>query len=163
MRAKLKYLSVTILLAVVFHCCVKKKNYSQSPQIEFKNFYPYQGDSADMVIGFSDGDGDIGKEINDTTRNLWMNYYYKDSLTGQYVGYPDYSKPGPPFDTLRTGYTIRKPVDDYEGKSISGEVSVRIRKYRHYNQIKAVRYVIYMYDNSGNKSNVITTPELFVP
>jgi hypothetical protein len=162
MLGKLKYLIAIIILGAGFHCCVKKKTYSQSPQLEFKNFYPFQGDSADMVIGFSDGDGDIGKAAGDTTRNLWMNYYYKDTLTGKYVAWIDPFAPTSS-DSLRTGYTIRKPADDYEGKPISGEVSVRIHKYRHSKKIKAVKYVIYMYDNKGNKSNVVTTPELFVP
>ena len=157
-----KYILILPALLSGFFSCVKKKTYEQSPQIEFKDFIPFTGDSADMVVSFSDGDGDIGKASGDSTQNLWINYYYKDSVTGKYVALPDQFSPGGS-DSIKTGYIIRKPIDNYEGKPISGEVAVRISKYRHSKKIKALRYVIYMYDNKGNKSNVITTPELFVP
>ena len=155
----IKYILIFTVLTGGLYSCVKKKTYSQSPQVEFKDFILFAGDSADMVISFSDGDGDIGKVAGDSTQNLWMNYYYKDTLTGKYRAYYDHTNN----DSLRTGYIIRKPSDNYEGKPISGEVAVRIGKYRHSVKIKAIKYVIYMYDNQGNKSNVLTTPELLVP
>jgi hypothetical protein len=159
MLRKIKYALIVTLIIAGVYSCVKKKTYSQSPDIEFKDFIPYTNDSADMVISFSDGDGDIGKALGDSAKNLWMNYYYKDSVTGKYrLYYDSFAK-----DSLRTGYIIRKPTDNYEGKPISGEVSVRINKYRHSVKIKNFKYVIYMFDNSGNKSNVVTTPELLVP
>jgi len=159
MFQKIKHLFLILALIAGFFACVKKKTYSQNPEIEFKSFLPFSGDSADMVIGFSDGDGDIGAKTGDTTKNLYLNYYYKDSITQKYVAFFDAFNN----DSLRTGYTIRKPSDSYEGKSISGEVSVRISKYRHSKKIKAIKYVMYMYDNKGNKSNIITSPELLVP
>lgn len=159
MLRKIKYILIFTALMAGIYSCVKKKTYSQSPEIEFKDFVPYQKDSADMVIGFSDGDGDIGRNQGDSTTNLWMNYYYKDTLTGKYrLVYSPTAN-----DSVRTPYIIRKPTDNYEGKSISGEVAVRIGKFRHSVKIKYFKYVIYMYDNKGNKSNVVTTPEFYVP
>jgi hypothetical protein len=154
----IKYILIFTVLISGSYSCVKKKTYEQSPQIEFKDFILFAGDSADMVISFSDGDGDIGKVAGDSTQNLWMNYYYKDA-TGKYRLYYNASIN----DSVRTGYIIRKPSDNYEGKPITGEVAVRIGKYRHSTTVKALKYVIYMYDNKGNRSNVITTPELLVP
>jgi hypothetical protein len=159
MLKKIKYALIVTLLIGGIYSCVKKKTYSQSPEIGFKDFIPFTGDSADMVISFSDGDGDIGREAGDSAKNLWMNYYYKDTLTGKYRLYYDASSN----DSLRTGYIIRKPTDNYEGKPISGEVAVRISKFRHSKKIKNFKYVIYMIDNGGNRSNVVTTPELLVP
>lgn len=159
MFQKIKHLLLILALAAGVYACVKKKTFSQKPEIEYKSFTPFTGDSADMVIGFSDGDGDIGNKTGDTTKNLYMNYYYKDTITQKFVAFYDAFGN----DSLRTGYTIRKPSDSYDGKSISGEVAVRISKFRHSKKIKTVKYVIYMFDNKGNKSNVLTTPELIVP
>ena len=153
-----KYLFVLILPVSLYFSCVKKKTYLISPEIAYKNFTPFKGDSADMAVTFSDGDGDIGKDPGDSTKNLYMNYYYKDTITQKFIAF--YSTTT---DSLKTGYTIRKPDVSYKGKPISGEVNVRISKYRHSAKIKTVKYVIYMYDNAGNKSNIVITPEFAVP
>jgi hypothetical protein len=140
--------------------CVKKKNYSQNPEIEFKSFTPLFGDTvAVLVIGFKDGDGDIGKEKEDKTNNLFITYNYFDTDSNKFV---------PFWDNLNNAYfkipyTVRKPNDDYSNKSIDGEVAVKINQYRPSKKHKKIKYVIYLLDNSNNRSNILTTPEFIVP
>jgi hypothetical protein len=43
-----------------YYACVKKNSYPTLPEIEYKDFFPYVGDSADLQVKFTDGDGDIG-------------------------------------------------------------------------------------------------------
>lgn len=158
-KSFISYVVISGIIALVTFSCVKKTTYPKDPQIEYKDFYPFAGDSGQIAIKFTDGDGNIGVGSEDTTRTLFITYYYKDSISHQYVGY--YSQIFN--DTLRTGYVVRAPADSYLGKPISGEVSVKLQQYRHSKKIKNVKYVIYLYDKDGNKSNVITTPELDVP
>jgi hypothetical protein len=66
-------------------------------------------------------------------------------------------------DTLRTPYTIRKPSDDYSHASIKGELAISMTKYRASVLHKRIKYVMYLTDNAGNRSNIIVTPELAVP
>lgn len=157
-RSFFKYLLLFVIVSVVFYACVKKTTYPTTPEIEYYSFNPYIGDSADLQIKFKDGDGDIGVPETDSTRTLWVIYYYKDTVSQKYIGYyrPLFN------DTLRTGYIVKAPEDSYEGKPISGEVSVRLQQFRHSKKIKNVKYVIYLFDKAGNKSNVLTTPELTV-
>lgn len=159
MILKIKHILLAVLLLALYSACVKKKSYSQSPEIEFKSFEPYSGDTADITIAFSDGNGDIGKAQEDQTKNMFMTYYYFDTITSKYTAF---YKPEL-LDTLRMDYTIRKPNDSYNGKPISGEVMIRINEYRHSKKIKKIKYVIYILDNANNKSNVLTTPEIIVP
>ncbi len=160
MLGKIKYFLIIAGLAAFFFACVKKKTYSQSPEISFISFHPYGlTDTADMVIGFSDGDGDIGKEKEDKTYNLFTTFYYFDTVANKFTAL--YIPAA--LDTLRVPYTIRKPVDDYEGKSISGEVSIKMNGYRGSKTRKRIKYVIYMNDNAGHQSNILVTPELQVP
>jgi len=154
-----KYLFLGGLLVLALGACLKKKTYSPVPEIEYKEFRPYVGDSGDFVIKFSDGDGNIGVGTDDTLKTMYVNYYYRDTITGKYVGYFSTALN----DTLRTGYIVRKPSDAYRGKPISGEISVRLQQYRHSKKIKHIKYVSYLLDADGNKSNVITSPELDVP
>jgi hypothetical protein len=158
-RSFFKYLLLFVIASVIIYACVKKTTYPTTPEIEYKAFYPFVGDSADLQIKFKDGDGDIGVSADDSTRTLWVTYYYKDTVTQKFIGYyrPLFN------DTLRTGYIIKSPNDSYKGKPISGEISVRLQQLRHSKKIKNVKYVIYLFDKAGHKSNVVTTPELFVP
>jgi hypothetical protein len=160
MFKKIKYFLLITGLAGCFYACVKKKTFSQSPVIEYKSFTPLLGDTAaDLVIGFSDGDGDIGKEKEDKANNLFITYYYFDTLTNKFRAWYDSFQN----DTLRIPYTVRKPIDDYSGKPISGEVAVKINQYRPTKTHKRIKYVMYILDNADHKSNLLTTPELQVP
>jgi hypothetical protein len=154
-----KYLLIFSIVAVAIYSCVKKTTYPTVPIIEYRNFIAFDGDSADLQIRFTDGDGDIGVSESDSTKTFWYTYYYQDTVSLNYVGYyrPLFN------DTLRVGYMIKSPSDAYKGKPISGEVSVRLQKYRHSKRIKHVKYVVYLLDAAGNKSNVVTTPAITVP
>ncbi|MBL7934221.1 MAG: hypothetical protein JNM51_00245 [Bacteroidia bacterium] len=154
-----KYLLILVICSGFISACIKKTSYATTPEIEYKAFYPYIGDSADIQVKFKDGNGDIGVSKGDTTRTFWLTYYYKDSVTNKYVGYyrPLFN------DTLKTGYVVNAPDDSYKGKAISGDISIRIPRTRHITAVKSIKYVIYMFDEAGNKSNVITTPELNLP
>lgn len=156
MLAKFKYCFLIICIAFSYSC-IKKKTYSENPEIEFKSFNIDTATTADMTITFADGNGDIGKDNSDSTRNLFMNYYYKDSITQKFVAFWNGT------DSLKSGYTVHKPNDEYNGHAISGEVTLHMAFYRHSKKIKTIRYVIYMFDNAGHKSNVVTTPDLICP
>lgn len=152
-------ISVAVCLLLFVYSCIKKTTYSTVPEIEYKNFVPNTDESAEISIKFKDGDGDIGTAGNDTTRNLWVNYYYKDTVSLKYVAFCF----GCGTDSLKTAYVVKQTEGSYQGKPISGELSVKLQQYRHSKKIKNIKYVIYLYDKAGNKSNVITTPELIVP
>lgn len=154
-----KYLFVAITIMVVTFSCIKKKQYTTAPVIEFKDFFPYTDESADLQILFNDGNGDIGVGENDSTLSLFTTYYYYDTITLKYRAFLKTS----PNDTLRSNYIVKSQSDAYKGKPISGEISVRLQQFRHSKKIKKIKYVIYLVDKAGNKSNVITTPELIVP
>ena len=160
MFGKIKYILIAAGLTACFFNCVKKKNFSKSPEIDYKSFTPLLGDTAaNLVIGFSDGDGDIGKEKEDKTYNMFITYYYFRADSNRFMAFYDAFAN----DTVRIQYTIRKPIDDYNGKPITGEVAVKINQYRPTKTHKRIKYVVYVLDNANNQSNVLTTPELQVP
>ncbi len=153
-----KYLFGTAILIFAAYACVKKTSYPTVPEIEFKDLIPFVGDSADLQVKFTDGDGDIGAAEADSIKNFFYTYYYKDTVTQTFRAY--YSSDIE--DTLRTSYTIKSPDDSYKGKPISGEINIRLQQFRHIKQVKHVKYVFYLIDASGNKSNVVTSPEIVV-
>lgn len=158
-KSVLNYVLISVLVCVGLFACVKKTTFSTTPEISYNTFVPYTDESADINIKFTDGDGDIGVGNTDTMRTLWVNYYYKDTITQKYTAFCYACGT----DSLKNSYVVRAPKDSYTGKPISGEVMVRLQQYRHSRKIKKIKYVVYLYDKAGNKSNVITTPELIVP
>ena len=143
-------ISVSCFLFMVCYSCIKKTTYNTVPEIEYKDFIPNTDESAEISIKFKDGDGDIGTTGNDTTRNLWVNYYYKDTVTQKYVAFCFACGT----DSLKTAYVVKQTESAYQGKPISGDLSVKLQQYRHSKKIKKIKYVIYLYDKAGNKSNV---------
>ncbi len=152
-------ITISVCLVMFFYACIKKTTYNTVPEIEYRSFSPNTDESAEISIKFKDGDGDIGTTTNDTTKNLWVNYYYKDTITQKYIAFCYACGT----DSLKTAYVVKQTEGSYQGKPISGELSVKLQQYRHSKKIKNIKYVIYLYDKAGNKSNVITTPELVVP
>lgn len=79
-------------LVLTLSACFNEPDYSETPAIRFKSVVPYtieagrgvgQGrrDSVVTTISFQDGDGDLGEDVNDTTRirrlfanESWANY-----------------------------------------------------------------------------------------
>jgi hypothetical protein len=159
MKRILNCLFVALGLFLLDTSCVKKKEYSDEPEIGYKDFVLNEDGSADMVLTFSDGDGDVGRDPGDATINLYSTYYYKDTITGNFTAFYDQFT----LDTTRNNFTVRMPVSDYDGRSITGEIMVHISKYRHSKKIKSLKYVTYLFDNAGHQSNILSTPELTAP
>jgi hypothetical protein len=153
-----KYIFFVGVFCIALYSCVKKTLYPVTPVIEYYSFTPYTDNSADIQVKYTDGDGDIGVANSDSTKTLWIKYYYKDTITQKYTGY---YRPLSN-DTLITGYIVNEPTDSYKGKPISGDISVHLQQFRHSIKIKHVKYVIYLIDKAGNRSNVISTPEFTI-
>jgi hypothetical protein len=159
MSSLAKYFIAGVILLTGIYGCVKKKTYTNIPAIEFKSFIIRADTAADLTITFTDGDGDIGREADDNTYNLYMTYYYYDPTSGKFVA--RYSQSFN--DTIRNPAIIRRPKDYQPGKPISGEITENISSYRHSVTVKRLKYVVYIFDNAGHKSNMLVTPEIAAP
>ncbi|MBA3706724.1 MAG: hypothetical protein H0W84_12735 [Bacteroidetes bacterium] len=157
-----KYLSICFLLPFILitSSCVKEKNYPTEPVIKFKSFTHSGMDSANVIISFTDGDGDIGLTQKDTSGefnsqskyyyNFYMRYFYKAS-DGSFK-----SLETAPGDTLDYTYRIPKLLEDgQQRKALSGDIKVKL--YAPIAIHDTVQYEIYIYDKAFHKSNVVNT------
>jgi len=146
----LRFLFILFLLITGFSC-LKKKSIGPNPEIEFLDFKyigPVGYDSADFKISYIDSDGDLfGEEKNLFVRTL---AYNADSA--KYL-----------FD-MAFSRTIRQPADGYyEGKSIQGYIYLNEFEFRSDARPKDVKFEIYMKDQDGNRSNLVTTKNFILP
>lgn len=152
-----------ILISTSISSCVKEKSFPPQPVIEFKKFTLYKNDSADCIIKFKDGDGDIGIFEGDTISedDLKMKYLYKAS-DGTFQPYDE--NPGTlQFDTLFYSYRVPNITPDGQYKALDGEIKIKLRAAPLFNPAHTVvKFEITLTDRAGNKSNMVTTDNITV-
>lgn len=166
----------TLFLSLVFISCKKDKTEtSTTPVIEYKDFVKFSTDSAQIVIHFVDGDGNIGNNDPDTAKCADNNYLYYN-LRAYYMfkngsGNFDYlimPRTGADticrkFDTIQSSAIIPDIEPVGQNKYLEGDIKVTLNA-PYYNPLHtAIRYRIFIFDKSGNRSNEILTPEITVP
>jgi hypothetical protein len=147
-----------------FAGCVKQENYPDVPQIEYQDFvYVFNSgqyaDSGFLKISFTDGNGDIGLNRNDTFPpfNKSGSYYYN-----YIINY--FEKQQGVFVDKNTPFRFRIPVlnSEFPGKPIKGVISVKLDFTLNPHLFDTIKFEAFIYDRALNKSNVISTPEIIL-
>jgi hypothetical protein len=152
-----KALSIISLFffALLMNACLEREEFSVVPEIKLLGFIPYQNtDSATLLIGFKDGDGDIGVRSNEVNPpyNFFLQYYEKQN--GVFVEI----EPTIPF-------YYRLPIINETGKDrpLQGEIEIGISFYYDLTSpYDTIKYTMYLVDRANNKSNVIEVPEMII-
>src|SRR4051812_38377619 len=164
----MKHFTSIILFSAVIAAgvtsCVKEKNFPVTPAIEFVRYESFGVDSADCIINFKDGDGDIGIVDGDTASpaDFRMKYLYKDA-SGNFVPY-DITPGVGNFDTLFVDYRVPDLMPNGQYKALDGEIRARLRSAPLYNPTHTiVKFEITLKDRAGHLSNMVPTNEITVP
>jgi hypothetical protein len=168
----MKQLIYTLLFVtmLVVTGCIKEKQFPTQPVIEFQEFVNYVGnknmvDSADCIIKFTDGDGDVGIAPEDTISkpNLRLKYLYKNLTDGKFYPF-DAIDSTTVLDTLFFDYRIPNLTPDGQYKALDGTIKIKLRTSPiFYPGHKVVKFEIRLTDRAGNKSNIVSTNEIAVP
>jgi len=160
--------AIIFIITLFSFSCVKKKVTNPVPAIEFKDFQAWKtsagNDTAVLVISYEDGDGDIFRESNAKGPNLIGTFYYLNSATQQFTTIKDLITN----DTARITQTVLQPSTlnpndaNYKGKSVRGDMYLPWAPFRSGDSVKIFKYTVFVVDESGNKSNIITTPQFTI-
>lgn len=151
--------SLTILVS-----CVKEKDFPPEPKIEFVQYVKYGLDSADCIISFTDGDGDIGIAEGDATTpdDFKMKYLYKgsDNLFHPFDAIDSTAA----MDTLFYSYRVPYLTPDGQYKALTGDIVAKLRVPPLYAPgHTVVKFEITLTDRAGHRSNVVTSNEITIP
>ncbi|MES2592314.1 MAG: hypothetical protein V4608_10545 [Bacteroidota bacterium] len=151
-----------LLVCIGASSCVKEKQFPPQPVIKFEKFTAYGNDSADCIITFQDGDGDIGILPGDAISpdDLKMKYLYKGP--GNVFMPVDSSFGTTQFDTLFYSYRVPNITPDGQYKALDGEIKIKLRTAPLFGPHTVVKFEIVLKDRAGNKSNMVTTNEILV-
>jgi hypothetical protein len=178
-RMKLKFF-YTILIATVaiigISSCAKKENYPITPAITFKqNILYIPGDSLDVQINFTDGDGDIGEPTGDTAApyNCYLEYMVDTNNTGNFVTLESNVPLNPKAttqDTIAYPYTIPYITPTGNDKALNGIIQIRLHTgdWRFTTSPFAnlglrIKFKIWIIDRAGHISNRVLTDPILVP
>ncbi|HTA83975.1 MAG TPA: hypothetical protein VK783_13615 [Bacteroidia bacterium] len=171
----MKKISVIVFIVGVAAClssCMKKENYPIVPAITYQNFIVNADNSADLQINFTDGDGDIGYQ--EGTSNIPPNFYmeFLEDTSGTGVFIPLIISTGTPDavmgDTVFYSYNIPYITPAGKDKELSGQIQIALGAGQWYLQApgkpqRNYKYVVWIIDRAGHKSNRITTPPVLSP
>jgi hypothetical protein len=152
-----------VVVVLVLSACSKNETLPTTPSIELKNFTNYNNDSADCIISFKDGDGDIGIVEGDTASDddLKMKYLYKDT-SGVFLPY-DFTFNTPTFDTLYYSYRVPDVAGHVAKNGLEGDIKIKLRSSPLFNpKHSVVKFEIRLTDRAGHKSNIVTTNEIVI-
>jgi len=162
-KTKIWAFAVSLIGISLISSCIKQEEFSDIPEITYRQFTTIFDTSQYAVRGvlrfdFQDGDGDIGINPGDTfpPYNRAGDYYY--NLVIQY------------FEKRDSGYvevildpplSARIPVlnPDYPGKAIKGFIADTLFMDPS-PAYDTIRLEFFIYDRALNKSNVQTTPDI---
>ena len=181
MKQIIPYLFVLVLTIGVLSCR-KNEEFPEEPRIEFKELIKNtnsqgQDSSISLVFTFTDGNGDIGFQQDESGEpftgefayNLHVNYFKKNN-NGQFVPVyvPTLVDSVTPDGTviqiikdLPVKFQYRMPYMSPSGKNkaIKGDISVDINTLG-FSPVSRLEF--YIYDRALNKSNIEITPEFSI-
>lgn len=155
----IKYILLScVFSAFILTSCVKEKSFPPEPKIEFVRYQKYGTDSADCVISFKDGDGDIGISDGDTASpdNFRLKYLYKGT-DGNFHPF-DAIDSTAAMDTLFYSYRVKDITPKGQYKALEGEIKARLTSHPIIFPLHhAVKFEITLRDRAGHISNVVTS------
>jgi hypothetical protein len=152
-----KYVPAVILASMMLSSCLKENSYPIEPVLTFQELRTFNGDSARLILGFTDGDGDFGLNDGDTLspnfcgtcpyhQNLILDYY--ELQNGDWTEV----EPALPFN-VRVPYLQPTGQD----KSQAGNINVLMLDYYLDTPFDTFKFVIKGYDRALHESNQVET------
>lgn len=142
-----------LLCSLMVVACKKEKDFSKIPEIETRDFYMTSDTSAIWVVGFTDGDGNIGiREDEDFLPNNFPYQVY--SIKNKQITLLE--------DTVKRGFRI-PPINGVETKNgIEGELQLSFTGLDLFVAfgVDSIYFSGYLIDRDKNQSNILQTPIL---
>ena len=149
-----------LLVFALLTACVNPPDFPDEPVLTFEMLTKnelqqgdFNEDSLFVVLSFTDGDGDIGRPSDDTTRDIVV----FDNRTGK----------------IQERFKMPEVPEDGTGNGVEGDITIRIyntcclypRNFPPCSRLAqypldTISYDIYITDRSGHQSNVVTTPNV---
>ncbi len=164
-----KYNIIVVFLIFIASCKPESMQYSDIPALNFNKVDQILFNGKDSIVNiyvnYSDGDGDIGLNTNDTLApyNFGSKYFHNLFIEMYKIENGVSSKITLPFssDTINFNDRITNLTPTGKNKSISGEILLPIKSSPYNGFVfDSIYYTIQIVDRKLNLSNKVRTPAL---
>jgi hypothetical protein len=171
-KLKIRYLILLSLVVAVFSC-KKLDEFPPEPEIKYQGFERLFNsndsiyDRGVLALTFTDGDGDLGLNKEDTLPpfhfdgdyyfNLVITYFEIENGVAEEIPLVFYNPVTEEFDTLTQSARFPSLTPDAVNKSISGEIYDTVFIFNPNSDNDSIMFEAFIYDRSLNKSNTIRT------
>lgn len=163
--SKFKYIILFGAISVIFGACLEPASYPPEPVIQFQSLVP-NGNAAELRFGFTDGDGDVGLDQEDTTGvncpdtceyyyNLFLEYYELRDGVWTWI------ELDPEDGQVPFYYRIPRVTPSGQNPALNGEIKIDMPSYFLFSDYDTAKFEIRMVDRSLNWSNTEET-EVFI-
>lgn len=163
-RTVRKLAALTAVGIVLLTGCLKNEKFPVEPKIGVKEFKVY-GDSASVVVTFTDGDGDIGLGQGDTNGAFAPGQTYYHNLFIEYYTLENGVWSAPFVFPLPLYYRVPKVTPTGQNKALEGEIAVALKPYPTLPGTTGdtIRYSVKLVDRALHESNLVYTNAVVVP
>lgn len=165
--------TITLLLLLALAACQKKVEYPVEPHVSYQGLtYGYNADSTldgtvTLSFGYTDGDGDLGLDDNDTLYpfgpgdpyyyNLIIDYYKWNGTTFVETPLLTWNAVFQRYDTLSFNSRIKRLSHHPNGNAISGTIDYTMVLRNPLSPDDTVQVKAHIVDRALNESNTIET------
>jgi len=166
MKRRYFFLPVLILFFVFLNACTKEEVFPPEPAITFLSLTKIANsgtidDKGMLKIFFTDGDGDLGLDTQDTLSPFDKSsiYYYNYFIKFFEKQHGTFVEVNPP---IVFNSRIPRLATSGNNNSIKGEIDLEVYINNYSSPYDTIRFEASICDRKLHLSNVITTPELVI-
>ncbi len=163
-RTARKLAALTAVCGTLLSGCLKTEEFPVEPAITYKEFKQF-GDSASIVVKFTDGDGDIGLGQGDTTGSFAPGQTYYHNFFVEYSKRENGVWSAPFVFALPLYYRVPVVTPTGQNKALEGEIAVALKPYPTLPGTSGdtIRYSVKLVDRALHESNLVYTDAVVVP
>ena len=158
---------VQTLLFVPLAGCLPEPNFPDEPVIEFQSFELTSDGGRELVIQFSDGDGNVGLGQNDTLPPFCPTCEFHQNLKCEYQEWRNEEwveiALNPDAGQIPFYYRVPQATPTGQNQSQNGTIAVAMNSWYLNSAYDSVRFRIVLYDRDLNASNEAYTLPVLKP
>jgi len=148
--------------------CLPEPNLPDNPLIEFQSFELNPDGSRELVIGFTDGDGDVGLAQGDTLPPNFcaacefhynLKCEYQELQDGQWVQI----NLDPDAGQIPFYYRVPPAIPTGDNPALNGTIAIAMNSWSLTSAYDSLRFQITLFDRSLNESNTVFTNMVLKP
>lgn len=166
--SSLTAVQIALFGAVLPWCgCLPEPNFPDEPLIEFHSFDLTPAGGRELVIGFSDGDGNVGLAQGDTLAPFCPTCEHHQNLKCEYQEWRDTAWVeiglNPDAGQIPFYYRVPPAAPTGQNPAQSGTIAIAMNSWHLNSPYDSMRFRIQLFDRDLNASNQVFTPGTLKP